>query len=112
MNSARLAMHQKLSKISKGCEDIDGKRRVAFKFEPRSGSWDLEVYCNKAMRYILKNLTGDICTTLEGTDCIWIDLTKSALLRSLDSMTLGKGKVVAMMNISESYTSIHFRTEY
>ena len=112
MNSARIAMHQKFSKVIKGCEDIDGERRVATKFDPRSGSWDLEVYCNKAMRSILKNLTGDIGTTLEGTDCVWIDLTKSALLRALDSMTLGKGRVVAMMNIDSICTSIHFRTEY
>tara|TARA_Y100000114_G_scaffold154644_1_gene177061 strand:+ start:487 stop:825 length:339 start_codon:yes stop_codon:yes gene_type:complete len=112
MNSARIAMHQKFGKALKGCEDKNGKQRVSVEFDPRSDSWDVEVYCNKAMRSILKNLTGEIGTTLEGTDCVWVDLTKSALLRSLDSMTLGKGQVVARLNIDSVLTSIHFRTEY
>tara|TARA_R100001509_G_scaffold54177_1_gene29661 strand:- start:155 stop:484 length:330 start_codon:yes stop_codon:yes gene_type:complete len=107
-----MAVHNKISKALKGCGNIGDKKRVSAKFESRSESYDVEVYCNTAMRSILKNLTGDIATTLDGTDCVWIDLTKSALLRSLESMTLGRGRVVAMMNISDTFTSIHFRTEY
>ncbi len=72
----------------------------------------VKVFCNDAFRSILKNLTGEICVTLNGTEVL-LTVQKSALLDAVGSMKLGRhDAVMAHIRILEDWSFVDFESNY